>query len=376
MINTDTIIIGAGPAGISLASLLNKEKIPFILLEKSGNVASSWRGHYDRLHLHTVKSFSHLPLLPFPKRYPRYVSRDLLISYFDSYIAEFQINPIFNTEVRKITEKDDGWVVSTTTTEYSSKRVVVATGYNNIPSSPNWESLSSYSGEVLHSKFYKNGTAFKNKKVLVIGAGNTGAELVLDLYEHGAIPSICIRSPLRVVPRDLLGVPMQISAIILNKLPLFLADMISQFLLYITVPNLKKFGISTPPYGSVRQVKEHEKIPLIDIGTIDLITKNQVIVYPGIKKFSKLDIEFEDGRVEKFDAIILCTGYKTGLNNFFSNSSDFLDEKGYPLKKGEEVKKGLYFAGFNNHLTGFLNYIGVESEKISKDISIKYRQLA
>ena len=373
MKNTDTIIVGAGPAGISLASLLSKENVPYLLLEKSENVASSWRGHYDRLHLHTVNSFSHLPLLPFPNNYPRYVSRDLLVSYFDSYISKFNINPIFKSEVKSITKLDEGWKILTNSEEYISRRVVIATGYNNIPFYPEWESLKNYSGEVVHSRDYKNGIKFKNKNVLVVGAGNTGGEIAIDLHENGAKPSICIRSPLRIVPRDLLGVPMQISAIILNKLPLAIADKISQLLLYLTVPNLKKYGILPPAYGSLRQVKEFQKIPMIDIGTVDLIRKNIVTVYPGIKSFSNLEIEFDDGRKANFDSIILCTGYKTGLVNLFNNSTEFLDQRGYPLKKGEEINNGLYFAGFNNHITGFLHYIGIESERISKDISNKFR---
>ena len=373
MINTDTIIIGAGPAGISLASLLSKEDVPFLLLEKSENVGSSWRGHYDRLHLHTVKSFSHLPLLPFPDSYPRYVSRDLLVSYFESYISKFNISPIFNSEVKSITKVEKSWKVDTNSGEYTAKRVVVATGYNNTPYFPEWESLKNYSGNVIHSKNYKNGSKFKDKNVLVIGAGNTGGEIAIDLHENGAKPSICIRSPLRIVPRELFGVPMQISAMILDNLPIAIADTISQILLFLTVPNLDKYGIQTPPYGSVRQVKEYEKIPLIDIGTVDLIRNNIISVYPGIKNFSNLEVEFDNGQKKNFDSIIFCTGYKTGLVNLFKNSSEFLDNRGYPIKKGEEINSGLYFAGFNNHITGFLNYIGIESERISKDISNKFR---
>jgi cation diffusion facilitator CzcD-associated flavoprotein CzcO len=168
LINTDTIIIGAGPAGISLASLLSKEDVPFLLLEKSENVGSSWRGHYDRLHLHTVKSFSHLPLLPFPDSYPRYVSRDLLVSYFESYISKFNISPIFNSEVKSITKVEKSWKVDTNSGEYTAKRVVVATGYNNTPYFPEWESLKNYSGNVIHSKNYKNGSKFKDKKNNVV----------------------------------------------------------------------------------------------------------------------------------------------------------------------------------------------------------------
>ncbi len=373
MNTTNTIIIGAGAAGLSTAALLEKEKVPFVLLERDGAVGSSWRRHYDRLHLHTVKTYSHFPMLPFPSSFPKYVPRESLISYMEWYAEKFHINPIFHSPVSKIEKEEKGWKVTTKGSEYHSENVVVATGYNHTPHIPDWKGFQDYKGEVSHSREYKNGENYRGKKVLVVGAGNTGAEVALDLYEYGAKPTICIRGPLRVVPRELFGVPMQISALLLNNLPLNIADQISQFLLYVSVPDLSEFGIKTPEYGSLRQVKEEEKIPLIDIGTVDLIRKRIIQVVPGISEFLENSVRFENGVQEEFESVILCTGYKPFLHTFFPPHYSLFDKKGYPLKKGEEMEKGLYFAGFNNHITGFLHYIGIEAEKISEHIISKYR---
>lgn len=371
MEHIETLILGAGPAGLAQAALLGKEGIPYILIEKGGGVGASWRRHYDRLHLHTVKNFSHLPLLPFPDSYPRYVPREFFVRYMEIYAEKFHIQPRFHTEVLEIRRKGNLWHVDTSTGSIESEKLVVATGYNHTPFIPTWEGQENFQGEVVHSREYKNGSPYRGKRVLVVGAGNTGAEAALDLFEYGAKPTICIRSPLRVVPRELFGVPMQISAILLNNLPLELADLISQALLKITVPDLSKYGITPPEYGSLKQVAEKEKIPLIDIGTVDLIQKGLVPVVPGIKRFHETEVEFENGKILPFDVVILATGYSSGLPKLFPGAEYLFDKRGNPQKKGEEIATGLYFAGFSNHITGFLYYIGKEAENIARDIKDK-----
>ncbi len=113
----NTIIIGAGPAGLSVAGRMAQLRQPFTLLEAADNVGAAWRGHYDRLKLHTVKEESALPHLPYPADYPTYVSRDQLVAYLEQYIAHFSIQPLFNQYVRSIepARKDQAgrWLVTT-----------------------------------------------------------------------------------------------------------------------------------------------------------------------------------------------------------------------------------------------------------------------
>ena len=103
------IIIGAGPAGLATAGRLRLANIDFEVLESTQSIASSWRGHYDRLHLHTVKQFSNLPGLPFPAEYPLYVPRDLFIEYCESYAKHFKIQPHFGSKGIEVEKAGDNW---------------------------------------------------------------------------------------------------------------------------------------------------------------------------------------------------------------------------------------------------------------------------
>ncbi len=368
MMEVENLVVGAGPAGLAISALLSKHHIPYKIIEKENSVGAAWRTHYDRLHLHTIKSLSHLPLVPYPKDYPRYVPKNLFIEYMEDYAKTFQIQPAFQEELLEAKKNSNTkWEVTTNKEKYLVKNLIICTGYNHTPYIPHWENENTFQGEILHSKNYRNAKPFIGKKVLIVGIGNTGGELAIDLIENGVNTSICVRSPLRVVPRELFGIPMQIMAFLLSQLPLKIADGISQFLLYLTTYDLSEFGIQTPSYGSVRQVAEMEKIPLVDIGTVQLIREKKLRVFPGIKKFDSHGVEFVNNQKENFDAILLCTGFQSNLKKFFPNE-DIFTEKGYPKIRGKECQKGLYFLGFTNHVSGFLRYIGVEAKNILQEI--------
>jgi len=109
--HTDVVVIGAGPAGLAVGACLRKAGLDFIILEKDHQVASSWRRHYERLHLHTVKQLSSLPYVPFPAAYPRYVPRHLVVEYLDSYAAHFDLKPRFGDAVRSVRRNGTDWLV-------------------------------------------------------------------------------------------------------------------------------------------------------------------------------------------------------------------------------------------------------------------------
>lgn len=204
------IIVGAGPSGLATAACLKEQGVPSLILEKASCIASLWQHKtYDRLHLHLPKQFCELPSFPFPPSFPTYPARHQFISYLQSYTAHFGIQPLFNHSVNQAVfdSRTQLWHVhatswssssSSTVKEFRARWLVVASGENAEPVAPSFKGVKEFlghGGELFHSSCYRNGVAYHGKKVLVVGCGNTGMEIALDLANFGALPSIVVRNP-------------------------------------------------------------------------------------------------------------------------------------------------------------------------------------
>jgi cation diffusion facilitator CzcD-associated flavoprotein CzcO len=371
---TKITIIGAGPAGLAIAGRLSRRGIPYTILEASPNISNSWRNHYDRLHLHTVKQWSHLPHKPFPDEYPLYVPKDLLVEYFESYANEFKINPIFNTKITNIIKSNGHWQLEEETGNVrTSDVVIIATGVNHEPNIPTFEGQTSFSGSIKHSFTYKNTKPYKGKKVLVIGMGNTGAEIALDLAEAGIDTYLSVRGPVNIVPRDLNGRPVQVTAKKLAKIPFGLGTKLGVLIRSFYIGDLSKYGIPSPKMGPTEQLLETGKTPVVDIGTVAAIKKGIIKVYQGIKQINKHSVTFTDGKTQEITDIILATGYKPKVENFLEKGEEILDKYGCPNPPiGKGFHDNIYFLGFDNYkLGGILGIIMEESKLVADHIENK-----
>ncbi len=379
---TNTLIIGAGPAGLAMAGQLIHQNraanslptAPFTVLEASEYVGYAWRNHYDRLHLHTVKEHSALPHLPYPADYPTYVSRLQLVEYMEQYANQFNIHPLFNQPVQRIRRTPDGtWEVQTPTDTFLVNNVVVSTGYNRIPNQPELPGMRDFRGVIWHSHDYRNGAPFCDENVLVVGMGNTGAELALDLLEHGARPTISVRGPVSIVRRDMFGKPTQPTAIFLNKFPNWFYDFVAGLSQRLTVGDLTQYGLGKPKHPPSYLIRKEGKIPVIDLGTLDEIKVGKIAVAPGIERINARTVTFTDGSERSFDAIVLATGYRPGLQPMLGEtlSAKILNERGYPksLWFDDPELVGLYFLGFSTPLTGIIRSLNINSGKIAEHIS-------
>ena len=368
-----TLIIGAGPAGLAMAGQLAHRKLPFTVLEASEHIGFSWRNHYDRLHLHTVKQYSALPHLPYPANHPTYVSRLQVVEYLEQYAAHFGIKPKFNQNVVGIRRGTNGqWQVQTQTDTFEADRVIVSTGYNRVPNVPELPGQRNFRGIVWHSREYRNGAPFRAENVLVVGMGNTGAELALDLLEHGATPFISVRGPVNLVKRDVFGRPAQPTAIFLSKFPNWFYDFVAGLSQRFSVGDLSPYGLGKPDHPASYDTRRG-KIPVIDIGTLDQIKAGKITVVPGIDRVNAKTVTFTDGRELPFDAIILATGYRPGLGSILGNdlSARILNERGYPRRLwfDEPDLRGLYFLGFTTPLTGIIYNLTIDSERIANHVA-------
>ncbi len=370
---SDVIIVGASAAGLAVAACLKQAGIANLtILEKADKVGVAWRHHYDRLHLHTDKGNSNLPYLPFPASTPRYPSRQQVIDYLENYAKQFNLQPHFGQMVTNIAQIDGLWQVTTANGRFVGRNLVMATGYTNQPVMPSWPGQDQFKGQILHSSQYKNGEAFADKNVLVVGFGNSGGEIAIDLHEHGAHPSISVRSAVNVIPRDILGIPILSIGQLMSKLPTAVADVLAAPLIKLTIGDLTKYGLKKLPYGPNTQIARYGRIPLLDIGTVSLIKQGLLQVKPAIKQFTQESVQFVDGQSQSYEAVVLATGYQPNLDVFASGIGAALDVEGRPMGSGQEsALNGLYFCGFYVSPTGMLREIGIEAKKIARSIKNK-----
>ncbi len=371
MLEINTLIVGAGPAGLAVAARLKKMGLNYQLWEASDQVANSWTRHYDRLHLHTVKEQSQLPYLEFPKDYPRFVSRDQLLEYLQDYARNFNLQPKFGKKLKQVVSSNGKWLVFTEENEkYLVENLIIATGLNNTPRLPKWPGMESFKPPIIHSRDYRNARKLPYQKCLVVGMGNTGAEIALDLAENNIETYISVRSPLNIVPRQAFGRPTQQTALKLQMLPTWLQDFLGNLLKKITIGNLDKYGIKIRSQSPLQQLRETGKTPLIDLGTVNMIKKGHIKVLPDIVSFSENTVHFNNGKSYEMDALICATGYQSGISRLIPEIKSYLDRYGNPkFPIGTGRWSGLYFLGFNNFRPGgVLGIINEDSEQIAKHI--------
>ena len=361
---TTVAIIGAGPAGLAVAACLRQAGVDFIIIEKEQQAAPAWRRHYERVHLHTTKRYSSLPFVPFPKHYPRYVPRALFVDYLDAYAQRFDLRPQFGETVKAVTRDGRGWRVDAPSGPLRAKHVVIASGYNAEPLRPGFAGIDTFTGKTLHSADYRNAKPFAGQSVLVIGMGNTGAEIALDLAENGAQPTISVRGGVHIVPRELFGVPIQMVGMAARLGPQRFNDVLFPVILDVVLGRLEKYGLKRPGQGLLEQIAIASRIPVIDVGTIGKIREGAIKVAPDIAEISQRGARFAHGKHGEFDAIIFATGYRPGY-------ARFLEPGIQPDRSGVTPKAsnlGLYLIGFHNAVTGLLREIGIEAQAIADDI--------
>jgi indole-3-pyruvate monooxygenase len=362
----DTIVIGAGPAGLAVAAALREAGQRATVLDKADAVGSSWRGHYERLHLHTDRGNSELPGMKWPKGTPRWPSRAQVIAYLEAYRTQHELDVRLGVEVRGVSRTDAGWDVATDTRVERAKRVVIATGYPRVPVVPRWP--GAFGGPIVHSSAYRNGAPYRGQRVLVVGFGNSGGEIAIDLHEHGAQPSMAVRSAVNVVPREILGVPALAIGIASRRLPPRIADAMSAPIIRLAVGDITKLGFKKLPYGPMQQIVHHRRIPLLDIGTIGLIREGHVALRPDVQALDGDGVIFTDGRREPFDAIVAATGYRPAVDAILRGVAGVLDDDGAPLSSGREAAPGLYFCGFYVAPTGMLREMAIEARRIAAHV--------
>jgi cation diffusion facilitator CzcD-associated flavoprotein CzcO len=347
------VVVGGGASGLSAAGALTRRGIPVVVLEQDTTIGGTWARRYDRLHLHTMRGFSGLAHFPIPRRYPRYLSRDQVVEYLREYASHFSLRVITGTSVRRLLQTDYGWTVDIAGGEpWRARIVIVATGQYREPVMPAWPGRESYRGRLLHSSSYANAAPFAGERVLVVGAGNSGAEIATDLAEGGAAAvSLSVRTPPPIVPRDPFGMPVQRTSILLSALPPALANAIGRTTARLTLGDLSRYGMPAAAFTPYTT----KQVPLIDVGFVAALKRGEIRIVPAVTALTERGATLADDSSEPCDAIVAATGFSSNLGSLF---------------EGGDVPEapGLYCIGFIRSLRGHLFEASRDARRLARRI--------
>ena len=366
----EAVVIGAGPGGLAAGAALGRAGVPAVILERADAIGASWRGHYDRLHLHTVRWLSGLPGLAIPRREGRWVSREAFIAYLETYARHHRLDVRLGIEALALAREGDAWRVTTSRGDLRAAGVVVATGYNRLPHVPRWPGLDGFRGTLVHSSAYRSGAEHRGRDALVIGAGNSGAEIAVDLVEQGARRvRLSVRTPPNVVYRTVAGaIPTQLVSIALRRLPLRVADGLARATARLTVGDLTRFGLPRPRRGIYTQMIRDRQIPILDAGFIAALRAGRIEIVPAVEGFEGPSVLLRGGGRIEPDVVIAATGFRHGLEALLGGLG-VLDASGQPLVHGATAAPhapGLHLIGLTSPPTGNLREMARDARRIAR----------
>jgi putative flavoprotein involved in K+ transport len=311
------IIVGAGPAGLAMAYELQQRNLSYRILERC-RIGFAWQNHYDRLHLHTLKQVSALPGLPMPDDYPPFPSAAQFQRYLAQYARHFQLDVASGVEVQSATWNARAWQIMTNQGLVEGDTLVVATGIWSTPYVPALGGEAEFGGSIMHSRDYRNPTPFVGKRTLVVGVGNSGAEIAVDLSENGVATGISIQSGAAFVPHPRSAMAMRALSWLFRRMPRSLSERV----LRRVRRDYSAIGIPWPP-GMLL-----DAYPVVGYQLPEAVAAGRVTRSPGVSRFLPGRVQFDNGSSEPFDAVVMATGYRPTIH-FVADQVD-LDQHGKP----------------------------------------------
>jgi cation diffusion facilitator CzcD-associated flavoprotein CzcO len=304
------------------------------------------------------------------------VAKDDLAEYLGLYADHHGLAPRFGVEVTRLERDGEGWKAETGGAPLAARQVVLASGYNREPVLPDWPGRDTFRGELLHASAYAGPERFRGRDVLVVGAGNTGAEIAADLAERGAGPvRIAVRTPPNIVPRQLGPVPITLLAMTQDSAPAWLVDPVNRLLQRVFVGDLTRHGLPAARAGVVAQARATGVTPTIDVGLIKELRAGRVTPVAAVEALDGADVVLADGSRLSPDAVIAATGYSTALEPVVGHLG-VLGPRGAPLVHGGRAAPsapGLRFVGIANPLKGLLFQISLDARAAARAIAGELR---
>lgn len=318
----DTVcVIGAGATGLAAIKNLKEYGFGVDCYERETSVGGMWNWRHDRspvyasTHLISSKPFTQYPDFPMPDSWPDYPHHTQLRSYLDRYADHFELRQHvwFGTEVIKVEPAEgDRWDVTTRSTGgYGGERtqryaaVVVANGHNWSPKIPAYEGMDEFAGTVIHASAYKDAAQLRGKRILIVGAGNTGCDIAVEAAQQSARCWLSIRRGYWYAPKYVFGRPAdQVNdGVLALRVPLWLRQWLFHRTLKMTVGDLTRFGLPKPDH------KVYETHAIVNSQLVYYVGHGAITPLPDVARFNRHSVELTDGQTIEPDLVVLATGY-------------------------------------------------------------------
>ncbi len=333
------LVVGGGQAGLAVAARLGQLEIETLVIDKHDRIGDNWRKRYHSLALHNQIHVNHLPYLPFPPTWPKYIPKDMLANWLELYAEVMQVDFWTGTELinADYNSSSEHWVAMVRQNNNSErilkpKHIIFANGVSGIPYRPKLDGLCEFRGEILHSESFSNGAEWTGKRAAVLGTGNSGHDVAQDLHSNGVYTSMIQRGSSTVVSIDPSaklnyalydeGASLEDSDLIASAAtyPLIVegyqlaVKKMAEFDKEL-IAGLKKRGfkydLGEDFTGHQMKYRRRGGGYYLDAGCSQLIIdgKIQLIQFDDVQRFVDTGILMKNGNVEKIDLLVLATGY-------------------------------------------------------------------
>lgn len=372
MKTTDVVVVGGGPGGLAVSQQLTACNIPHVVLERGDHPAWMWDHVYDSLRLHTGKHLSSLPGMSFPSNTSLFPTRSEFTAYLHYYAEKSKLPVHTGIEATGLRREDGAWIVETGEVNYMARIVVVATGIMSSPVLPAFPGMEVYGGQLFHSTEYRRPETCPGQSILVIGIGNSAAEIASELAASGREVTVSVRSGAAVIPRTIAGIPSQYFGWGISWLPGSVQRQVVQSTARLG-GFLHRRQATLPRKGDAGPCQD---VPVVGHTIVNHITAGRIKLRPGIADFTEDTVRFNDRSAWQGDTVLLATGYRSAIE--WMGEYGARDECGFALRQ-DRVRSahhdGLYFVGHNYDGRGGLYNIRIDAKRIARQIARNLRKM-